>query len=123
MEKNCYITKICLDIIFPKWDGTNISDLGIKKEQIINTVVDDGKIYLIYWVDIPAHPEEGDILIAVDRCVMDDGSNTLTIGNQYDVLYISDGRLTINDDDMVEHSFYLDPKSDSYYGIFFKHKI
>ena len=50
--KQTYITKICLDIIFNKWYETNITKLDITKEQIINTVVEEGHIWLIYWVEV-----------------------------------------------------------------------
>lgn len=50
--KKTYITKICLDSIFRQWYETELSKLEITKEQIINVVVENGGIWLIYWAEI-----------------------------------------------------------------------
>jgi len=43
------IKKVQLDIMFNSWESTELYKLGIDKEQIINVIVEDGRVYLIYW--------------------------------------------------------------------------
>ena len=43
------IKKVQLDIMFKLWESTDLYKLGIDKEQIINVIVEDGRVYLIYW--------------------------------------------------------------------------
>ena len=44
------IKKTQLHIMFRKWWETDLTKVvDIKKEQIINVVVEEGEVYLIYW--------------------------------------------------------------------------
>jgi len=44
------IKKVQLHIMFKDWWETDLTKvLDIAKEQVINVIVEDGKVYLIYW--------------------------------------------------------------------------
>lgn len=44
------IKKVQLHIMFRDWWETDLTKVvNIRKEQIINVVVEEGKVYLIYW--------------------------------------------------------------------------
>lgn len=50
--KKLIVTKICLDSIFRLWQHTNLTELGITKKQIITVIEEEGKAWLIYWVEV-----------------------------------------------------------------------
>ena len=58
----------------------------------------------------------GDILIAKNRCRMDDGELTLTKGWEYPINHMTGHDLTIIDDQGDNHFYELDSKSPLYYG-------
>lgn len=51
-ETKRVIAKVQLHIIFREWEYSDISDYGIKEEQVINIQVIDGAVYLFYWAEI-----------------------------------------------------------------------
>jgi hypothetical protein len=46
------IAKVQLEGKFRGWEETDLSTVieGIRKEDVINVVVEDGGVYLIYWI-------------------------------------------------------------------------
>lgn len=48
-SKNSIIRKTQLDIMFRQWWKTDLTEIGITKEQVINVITENGSVYLIHW--------------------------------------------------------------------------